>query len=626
MSNSRKLSLILGAKDRLSNVLVGCANKSDAAFKKLQNRIKGVATGFDKVGKSSIKAGTMLIGGVAAGIGVVTKGATMAASAGDKIDKLSQKIGMSRKSYQEWDYIMSQNGGNVDGLTMGYKTLETQIEAVIKGSKSQTALFRNLGISVRGANGQIRNQEDIFNSAVKAIQRIQNPTKKAIYTNQLFGRSAIDLRPLLSKTSESVDKLRKKAHDLGFVMNDEDVDAAVILTDTMDTLKRVSGGMFRRIGVQLIPVVQRFSDKIIENAPRIKSEVLPVISKLVNGLSWAVEHLSGTGLVIGGAMIAFGGLSVAIGKTLDSFVSIGTGIRNFHKFMEVHRFTAEVKAIRLISGAFTQLGAAIMATPVGWITAGVAAIVVGAVLIRKYWTPITQLFKGIWEGIKTSLKPAFDSIGVALKPLTPLFQAIGKQINNAWNWFTKLIAPVNTTGKASHDLGVKIGEVIGGIINLGAKFVWFLARINPITGPLIAIWQNFDKIKNAITGAGNSLKNFFSKFGNRKITASVTVDDKVSGKEVKKVVDGSHANGLNYVPFNGYTAELHKGERVLTAQENRQYNNTSNSPIYVTFSPVINADSNTDTSSIAKIVERECNKLIAKIQEQQRRRLVGAYA
>ncbi|MFY0545451.1 phage tail tape measure protein [Brevibacillus sp. H7] len=36
-------------------------------------------------------------------------------------------------------------------------------------------------------------------------------------------------------------------------------------------------------------------------------------------------------------------------------------------------------------------------------------------------------------------------------------------------------------------------------------------------------------------------------------------------------VDGSHANGLSYVPFNGYVAELHKGERVLTAQENREY-------------------------------------------------------
>lgn len=34
-------------------------------------------------------------------------------------------------------------------------------------------------------------------------------------------------------------------------------------------------------------------------------------------------------------------------------------------------------------------------------------------------------------------------------------------------------------------------------------------------------------------------------------------------------LDGSHASGLDNVPFDGYRAELHKGERVLTANENR---------------------------------------------------------
>ena len=37
--------------------------------------------------------------------------------------------------------------------------------------------------------------------------------------------------------------------------------------------------------------------------------------------------------------------------------------------------------------------------------------------------------------------------------------------------------------------------------------------------------------------------------------------------ELGNMVDGSHANGLDYVPFDGYRAELHKGERVQTASE-----------------------------------------------------------
>lgn len=42
--------------------------------------------------------------------------------------------------------------------------------------------------------------------------------------------------------------------------------------------------------------------------------------------------------------------------------------------------------------------------------------------------------------------------------------------------------------------------------------------------------------------------------------------------EAKARVDGSHAAGLERVPFDGYVAELHEGERVLTAAEARQYN------------------------------------------------------
>lgn len=41
-------------------------------------------------------------------------------------------------------------------------------------------------------------------------------------------------------------------------------------------------------------------------------------------------------------------------------------------------------------------------------------------------------------------------------------------------------------------------------------------------------------------------------------------------------IDGSHANGLSNVPFDGYVAELHKDERVLTASENREYSSGGN--------------------------------------------------
>lgn len=42
---------------------------------------------------------------------------------------------------------------------------------------------------------------------------------------------------------------------------------------------------------------------------------------------------------------------------------------------------------------------------------------------------------------------------------------------------------------------------------------------------------------------------------------------------VPAYLHGSHASGLANVPFDGYRAELHKGERVLTAQDNGIFNN-----------------------------------------------------
>lgn len=46
------------------------------------------------------------------------------------------------------------------------------------------------------------------------------------------------------------------------------------------------------------------------------------------------------------------------------------------------------------------------------------------------------------------------------------------------------------------------------------------------------------------------------------------VNDIASGSS--GLYSGSHATGLDYVPFDGYRAELHKGERVLTADRARQ--------------------------------------------------------
>lgn len=51
------------------------------------------------------------------------------------------------------------------------------------------------------------------------------------------------------------------------------------------------------------------------------------------------------------------------------------------------------------------------------------------------------------------------------------------------------------------------------------------------------------------------------------LTFKVQVQNNSTWAAQAGIIDGSHANGLDYVPYDGYIAELHKGERVLTADE-----------------------------------------------------------
>ena len=107
------------------------------------------------------------------------------------------------------------------------------------------------------------------------------------------------------------------------------------------------------------------------------------------------------------------------------------------------------------------------------------------------------------------------------------------------------------------------------IISLGDDLINALAEgLQNVLELLIPIGNDIiESIKQGISDAWGGLVSWFngiwdSLFSDR----SVNVNANVS-------TNGSHAGGLAYVPFDGYIAELHKGERVLTASEARAYKN-----------------------------------------------------
>ena len=112
-------------------------------------------------------------------------------------------------------------------------------------------------------------------------------------------------------------------------------------------------------------------------------------------------------------------------------------------------------------------------------------------------------------------------------------------------------------------------ENIDKIISLGADLINALSEgIENVVEELVSVGEDIiESIKSGISSAWNGLVGWFnglwnSLFGNRNVSVRANVS-----------TNGSHAGGLSYVPFDGYIAELHKGERVLTASEARAYKN-----------------------------------------------------
>lgn len=240
-----------------------------------ENLKKGITT----VGKWGVTIGTAAVGATKA----LTSMATSSAATADNIDKMSQKIGISRQAYQELDFICSQSGTSVDTLQMGMKTLTAAMDGAASGTKSNVEQFEKLGIAVTDSDGNLRKQEDVMFDTMKALQEMDNQTEKARLATELFGRSGSELMPLLNGASGSIDEMKQQAHDLGLVLDDELIDNGVKMTDTVDQMKRAMSSLVTKLGGALMPIVTKLCNFIIKN--------LPNIEKMFNQLSPVLEQM-----------------------------------------------------------------------------------------------------------------------------------------------------------------------------------------------------------------------------------------------------------------------------------------------------------------------------------------------
>lgn len=227
-----------------------------------------------------------------------------------------------------------------------------------------------------------------------------------------------------------------------------------------------------------------------------------------------------------------------------------------------------------------------------WITTELPLIIEGII----QW--FAQLPSRIWKwltGVVTSVinwgvEMYNNAVLAASNFVNGAIEWISQLPSRIWAWLTSTVSNViswgaNMVSQARSVATNFVNSFISFITSLPSK-VWGIiqqipSKVSAIGSQLYNAGRNiFQSLWNGIKSIGDSILGWVSDFAG-KIGSFVSgiIDgfkNIVSGandaKSAAKSVDGKHANGLDYVPYNGYVAELHEGERVLTKQQNREYN------------------------------------------------------
>lgn len=242
------------------------------------------------------------------------------------------------------------------------------------------------------------------------------------------------------------------------------------------------------------------------------------------------------------------------------------------------------------------------------------------------------LLEGLGDGLSENKDALFDSVfGLLMDLLNFIIDYAPELATGAIELVEKLVQGLTEDGgpelvgsavemvsliiqglaKAAPDLipaAVKlVGELLVALIAAAPDLL--LAGLELVYGIIQGIFNSFDDIKNAVTQIIETAKEAFGEKGDEflKIGSDILnllkqglldgwdaftkwftdlwdslfgdkeVNVDVTGTSGSTDVDGSHAGGLRYVPFDDYMARLHQGEMVLTRAEADAYRNNRGS-------------------------------------------------
>ena len=215
---------------------------------------------------------------------------------------------------------------------------------------------------------------------------------------------------------------------------------------------------------------------------------------------------------------------------------------------------------------------------------------------------LTQWFAGLDDGTKSTIVQ-WGLLLVAAGPLIAIFGTIIGVVGKIVTVGGFLLQGVGLLASTAGILGQGLmfivtagGPVIWVFAAIGGVIVWLIthfqsikARADELGGGLGWLRAIVEQAGTSFTNMGNlahgalervrakweAVKNFLKNpiKGVISIVSNVVggIKNAISGGGGRAARPASHATGLNYVPYDNYLANLHKGEIILTAKASEEY-------------------------------------------------------
>ncbi|WP_455863796.1 phage tail tape measure protein [Pantoea agglomerans] len=337
--------------------------------------------------------------------------------------------------------------------------------------------IKELGVKTADSKGNMRPFFTILKEMQKSFEKNKLGTaQQAEYLKTIFGEEAASSAVTLMQSAASglLDDLTKT-----FQVSDGSTEKLVKVQQ--DNL----GGDFKElqsaqeaIGTDLYDQLDASLRKLTQDSTKFLLTVDSWIQKNP-ALSSGIAKAATAGLIFVGALGALGLVAWPVMAGVNALIA-GAGLLG--------------TAFSVAGGAITAaLGA--LTLPVVLV---VAAVVAGALLIRKYWEPIKAFISGVAEGFTAAAGP----ISNAFISLQPAFNWLSDKVKDLWNWFTKLLDPVKSTQtelKNAGDMGKTFGKNLADALKIpGQALDQLMSGISWVLDKLGVIDSKSDGLKDKV--------------------------------------------------------------------------------------------------------------------------------